>query len=137
MNEQTTKIPPKKAAARNEFLRLASSDGAAFAASHGSPSEHYGAAGTWNARGVFPGAKAAFSGFATSSLPHLDDNLKLSYSFWKPGQYAKFAGYERVRQGNCFFAGEHTSLDYQGFMEGGAAEGLRAADEILAALGVS
>ncbi len=86
---------------------------------------------------VFPGATAAFSGFATSSLPHLDDNLKLSYSFWKPGQYARFAGYERVRQGNCFFAGEHTSLDYQGFMEGGAAEGLRAADEILAALGAS
>jgi monoamine oxidase len=36
------------------------------------------------------------------------------------------------REGNCHFAGEHTSLDYQGFMEGAAAEAIRAAREILA-----
>jgi hypothetical protein len=35
-----------------------------------------------------------------------------------------------VRQGNIFFAGEHCSADYQGFMEGGAAEDARAAKEI-------
>ena len=33
-----------------------------------------------------------------------------------------------------FFAGEHTSIDFQGFMEGGASEGVRAAQEILAAI---
>ncbi|MDX2050817.1 MAG: NAD(P)/FAD-dependent oxidoreductase [Polyangiaceae bacterium] len=83
---------------------------------------------------VFRGATAAWQGKATSSLPHLDENLKLSYSFFRPGQYAKFAGYEGTRQGNVFFAGEHTSLDFQGFMEGGAAEGVRAATEIVQAL---
>jgi monoamine oxidase len=31
----------------------------------------------------------------------------------------------------CNFAGEHCSQDLQGFMEGGASEGLRAANEIL------
>ena len=29
-------------------------------------------------------------------------------------------GYERVRQGNIFFAGEHTSVNFQGFMVGNA-----------------
>jgi len=44
----------------------------------------------------------------------------------------------RLREGaagNIFFAGEHCSADCQGFMEGGAAEGARAAKEILAQLG--
>jgi monoamine oxidase len=36
-----------------------------------------------------------------------------------------------VRQGNIHFAGEHCSINFQGFMEGGAQEGVRAADEIL------
>jgi monoamine oxidase len=39
-----------------------------------------------------------------------------------------------VRQGNVFFAGEHCSVEYQDYMEGGAAEGARAAHEILAEL---
>jgi monoamine oxidase len=57
-----------------------------------------------------------------------------SYSFWKVGQYTRFAGVEREPEGNVHFAGEHTSQDFQGFMEGGASEGVRAADEVLAAL---
>ena len=38
--------------------------------------------------------------------------------------------------GNLFFAGEHTSsfYEWQGFMEGGAVSGLRAAAEVLRAL---
>jgi monoamine oxidase len=51
------------------------------------------------------------------------------------GQYTSITGYERVQQGNVFFAGEHTSIDFQGYMEGGASEGVRAANEILTALG--
>jgi monoamine oxidase len=51
------------------------------------------------------------------------------------GQCQAFAGYEGTRQKNIFFAGEHTSLDYQGFMEGAAREGRRAAQEILQQLG--
>jgi len=39
-----------------------------------------------------------------------------------------------VRQGNIHFAGEHCSVNFQGFMEGGASEGVRAANEILADL---
>jgi len=80
---------------------------------------------------VWPGAKARWNGKATSSLPHLDPNLKCSYSFWSVGQCSAFGGYERVRQGNCLFAGEHTSIDFQGYMEGGALTGQDAANQII------
>ena len=83
---------------------------------------------------MFPGVAAAWNGKAASSLPHLDPYLMLSYSHWKTGQYQTIAGYEQVRQGNCLFAGEHTSIDFQGFMEGGAVSGQRAANEVLADL---
>jgi flavin-dependent amine oxidoreductase len=36
----------------------------------------------------------------------------------------------KARQGNIFFAGEHCSVDYQGYMEGGFPKS-RAAKEIL------
>jgi monoamine oxidase len=80
---------------------------------------------------VFPNLEAAWNGKVASSVPHLDPFLKLSYSYWKVGQYQTIAGYESVRQGNCLFAGEHTSINFQGFMEGGAFSGQRAANEIL------
>jgi monoamine oxidase len=83
---------------------------------------------------VLPGGTQNWNGLATSSLPALDPNLGCSYSYWKPGQYTQFAGYERVRQGNVFFAGEHCSINFQGYMEGGATEGARAALEILTQL---
>ena len=83
---------------------------------------------------VFPGIKARWNGKATLSNPTLDPNLLCSYSYWKPGQYHTFSGYEGVRQGNIHFAGEHCSQDFQGYMEGGASEGVRAAGEILADL---
>ena len=83
---------------------------------------------------VFPGLRSYWSGKATSSLPHLDPNLGCSYAIWKLGQHQTLAGYEGTRQGNCLFAGEQTSIDFQGFMEGGATEGQRAGNEILADL---
>ena len=84
---------------------------------------------------VFPGLTALWNGKATSSLPFLDSNLQLAYSYWLKGQYTQFSGYERVAQGNVFFAGEHCSIDFQGFMEGGASEGVRAGNDVLTALG--
>ncbi len=83
---------------------------------------------------VFPGITKQWNGKATLSTPFLDPNLRCSYSYWRVGQYTAFSGYEGVAQGNIHFAGEHTSQDFQGFMEGGASEGQRAADEVLAAI---
>jgi monoamine oxidase len=84
---------------------------------------------------IFPGITAQWNGKAMLSTPFTDPNLLCSYSYWKPGQYTGFSGYERMRQGNIHFAGEHCSTNFQGFMEGGASEGVRAANEILTDLG--
>jgi monoamine oxidase len=53
-----------------------------------------------------------------------------SYSYWGPGHYTRFAGYEGVPEGAIHFAGEHTSLNFQGYMEGAVRSGRRAAREI-------
>lgn len=70
---------------------------------------------------VYPGLR--WNGKATQSLWHKAPLFNASYSFYKPGQYTTFAGYEGEPQGGVYFCGEHTSLDYQGFMEGGAFTG--------------
>ena len=80
---------------------------------------------------IFPGIAQRYTGKAMLSTPFTDPNFNCSYSYWKPGQYVGFSGYEKQRQGNIHFAGEHCSQDFQGFMEGGAAEGVRAASEVL------
>jgi monoamine oxidase len=56
---------------------------------------------------------------------------KGSYSYWKVGQYTKFSGIEHRRQGNCHFAGEHCSQDFQGYLNGAVQTGEDAAAEIL------
>ena len=85
---------------------------------------------------VFPGITAQWNGRATLDVPLANPFLLGSYSYWKVGQYTLFSGYEKARQpdivtGKCHFAGEHCSQDFQGYMEGGASEGVRAAGEIL------
>jgi monoamine oxidase len=92
----------------------------------------YASATLGELEGPWPGITGHWTGKASLSLPWKDPNLLGSYSCWKVGQYTLFSGYERARQGNCHFAGEHSSIDFQGFMEGGAGEGQRAANEVLA-----
>jgi monoamine oxidase len=81
---------------------------------------------------VWPGARTRYTGKAVLSHYIADPFALGSYSGWLAGQYTRFAGYERVRQGNVHFAGEHCSVLLQGFMEGAAREGARAAREVLA-----
>jgi monoamine oxidase len=80
---------------------------------------------------AWPGVTPEWNGLATLSVPFLDPNLNGSYSYYRVGQYHTFGGYEAVRQRNVHFAGEHTSSEFQGFMEGAAAEGVRAARAVL------
>jgi len=56
---------------------------------------------------------------------------KGSYSFWKVGQYTGFSGVEKLRRGKVHFCGEHTSQDFQGYLNGGVETGERVAGEIL------
>jgi monoamine oxidase len=80
---------------------------------------------------VLPGISAKFNGRATVDFWTAYPWTKGSYSYWKVGQYTAFAGAERERSGNCHFAGEHTSIDFQGYLNGAVDSGENAADEIL------
>jgi monoamine oxidase len=83
---------------------------------------------------VLPGLSNYWNGRATVDFWTGYEWTRGSYSYWKVGQYTEFAGMERKPQGNCHFAGEHTSIDFQGYLNGAVESGERAAGEILAAL---
>jgi len=55
---------------------------------------------------------------------------KGSYSCYKVGQWSTIAGLEIQPVGNFFFAGEHCSELFQGYMNGGAETGRRVAEMI-------
>jgi monoamine oxidase len=82
---------------------------------------------------LFPGVKVAdhWTGQATIDFWTAYPWTKGSYSYWKVGQYTKFSGMEHRRQGNCHFAGEHCSQDFQGYLNGAVQTGQDAAAEIL------
>ncbi len=83
---------------------------------------------------VLPGISSRWNGRATVDYWLGNPWTKGSYSYWKVGQYTKFAGAERQQEGACHFAGEHTSIDFQGYLNGAVESGERATAEILAAL---
>ncbi|WP_207786112.1 FAD-dependent oxidoreductase [Micromonospora globispora] len=85
---------------------------------------------------VLSGVAGQWNGKATMSAWHTNPYAWGAYSYWPNGYPHRYAGYEAVRQGNVHFAGEHCSIDYQGYMEGGAQEGQRAAREVLTDLGI-
>jgi len=60
---------------------------------------------------------------------------RVLYSYWKIGQYTAFAGIEGRPEGSCHFAGEHTSIDFQGYLNGAVETGQRAAAEVLDGIG--
>nr|WP_304413858.1 FAD-dependent oxidoreductase [Kibdelosporangium sp. MJ126-NF4] len=85
--------------------------------------------GQFNA--VIPGVAGDWTGKATLAAWHQDPNSHGAYSCYPVGYCHRYAGYEGTRQGNIHLAGEHTSLDFQGYMNGAAETGARAATEIL------
>jgi monoamine oxidase len=56
-----------------------------------------------------------------------------SYSYYPPGYQTTLLGVEREREGNCFFAGEHTAEE-NGFLNAAVETGQRAAREVIASL---
>lgn len=55
---------------------------------------------------------------------------KGSYSCYKVGQWTSISGLEIESVGNIFFAGEHCSENFQGYMNGGAETGRIAAENL-------
>ena len=83
---------------------------------------------------VLPGATAQWNGRAAIDYWAGYPWTKGSYSYWKVGQYQRFAGVEKEIEGAVHFCGEHTSQDSQGYLNGAVETGERAAAEVLDAI---
>jgi monoamine oxidase len=79
---------------------------------------------------VLPGVTAAYTGKSWYDFGLMDPYLRGAYSYWRVGQYTGISGYEGVAEGRIHFAGEHTTPDAQGFMEGAVLSGERCATEV-------
>ena len=86
---------------------------------------------------IFPGAAAA-RGSAKEVRFHWPSHpwTKGSYASYLVGQWTTIAGAEGESVGRLHFAGEHCSLEAQGFMEGGCETGEAAARAILEGRGL-
>jgi monoamine oxidase len=85
---------------------------------------------------VFPGTAQQYVADSALRFAWTDNPYsKGSYACPKPGQWA-FFDHMAERSGTLHFCGEHTSEDFQGFMEGAAETGARAAREVLEGLGL-
>ena len=81
---------------------------------------------------VYPGITRRWTGRAQLSVWHVNPYSWGAYSYYPPGYCEHYCTYERVAARPFHFAGEHVSQDAQGYIEGGAYEGIRAAQEIVA-----
>jgi monoamine oxidase len=83
---------------------------------------------------ALPGLTSAWNGKATLDYWTGYAWTKGSYSYYAPGQYTTITGVEEEPVNGCHFAGEHTSLEFQGYLNGAVETGQRAAQEIIADL---
>ena len=79
---------------------------------------------------LFPGVKAAYNGKSYFVWSSGDPHILGAYSYLKVGQYTGFNGIQGEREGNLHFAGEQTSVNFQGYIEGGLRSGYRCAGEV-------
>jgi monoamine oxidase len=85
---------------------------------------------------IFPGITKQRQGEAIRVYWSGEQYTQGSYSCYLVGQWTTISGSEQKRIGNLFFAGEHCSQAYQGYMEGGCRTGEVAAKRILKDLGL-
>ncbi len=111
-------------------VTAAMSSTSAFATASNPRARNDAQAALQRAEVVYPGLSAQWNGKLTQSLPHLNPLMRAAYAYYRVGQYTAFGGYEGVRQAGVLFCGDHTSQDFQGFMEGAAGEGRRAGKEL-------
>ncbi|MEO7991814.1 MAG: NAD(P)/FAD-dependent oxidoreductase [Chryseolinea sp.] len=85
---------------------------------------------------IFPGLEAQHNGklakFVWQTYPFTNG----SYVSYMPGQWSAFAGVEAEPFENILFAGECCSVEHQGYMNGAAETGRKAAEEITKRLAV-
>ena len=83
---------------------------------------------------VYPSMEGAFTEQART-VNWVSNKYALgSYPAYKVGQWTTIAGQEAVPADYIFFAGDHTSDEFQGYMNGAAESGARAANEVVSKL---
>jgi monoamine oxidase len=83
---------------------------------------------------VYPGTSAAYTGRAYEDHWALDPWVHGAYSYARVGQAATFGHLAGLAEGPYHFAGEHTSVQHQGFLDGAVETGERAARQLLRAI---
>lgn len=101
---------------------------------HGQPADHAGRMLAALEK-PFPGIAAQFNDKVARFHWPTHPFTKSSYACYLPGQWTTIAGAEIKPVGQLFFAGEHCSLDFQGFMNGGAQTGKDVAQSMVKAFG--
>ena len=79
---------------------------------------------------IYPGIAKLYTGVAYLDVWAHDPWHHGAYSYYGVGQYTKFAGIEPKPERNVFFAGEQTSYNDMGYINGAVISGERAAREI-------
>lgn len=80
---------------------------------------------------IWPGTRAAWTGEAARQSWPTEPTALGSYSCYRIGQWTTIGGAEAESAGRLHFCGEHTSAEFQGYMNGAAESGRRAAEEIV------
>jgi monoamine oxidase len=79
---------------------------------------------------IFPGIQSKFNGNVSRFHWPTHPFIMASYAAYRVGQWEAFAGAEGEQEENIYFCGEHTSIDYQGYMNGAAETGRSVAEAI-------
>jgi monoamine oxidase len=85
---------------------------------------------------VFPGTSAAYTGRAYEDHWARDPWVHGAYSYYRVGQAANYGELAGATDGRFLFAGEHTSIDNIGFLDGAVETGERAARRLLRRIGL-
>ena len=80
---------------------------------------------------IYPGAKNKFTNTHRAALWSNNPFAKGSYLCYKVGQLTTLRQHIPDRIGNVYFAGEHGSKNFQGYMNGGAESGRRTAEVLI------
>ncbi|HEY1566952.1 MAG TPA: NAD(P)/FAD-dependent oxidoreductase [Solirubrobacteraceae bacterium] len=80
---------------------------------------------------VFPGTSRAYTGRAYEDHWALDRWVRGAYSYYRVGQANTYGQLAGAGEGRFLFAGEHTSINNIGFLDGAVETGERAARRVL------
>jgi len=80
---------------------------------------------------IFPGTGKAYSNNTSKFCWQVNPYSMAAYSSFKAGQWSTLAGWEGVPVGEIYFAGEHVSREFQGYMNGAAQTGRVAAEMLV------